>query len=180
MQLYVVAGVLPPLSFILLMNRIPNAQLIEVDKALLETRPPRLGLDLPPGLALTIRRRTDVTDMMAAALASEDGVTTAAAVDAGVNGTGGSNLWVGEVEGADGPFSAVVFVVADDNTVHGNIRFYDKKTRKIRSFRVSDSVSSVMNAVMLLLKERGVSLTLRTLEVSGELLTSLSLSLSCC
>jgi hypothetical protein len=124
------------------MNRTPNAQLIEVDKALLETRPPRLGLDLPPGLAVTIRRRTDVTDMMAAALASEDGVTTAAAVDAGVNGTtGGSNLWVGEVEGAGGPFSAVVFVVADDNTVHGNIRFYDKKTKKIRSFRVSDCVT---------------------------------------
>ena len=136
----------PLLSIILLMNRTPNAQLIEVDKALLETRPPRLGLDLPPGLAVTIRHRTDVTDMMAAALASEDGVTTAAAVDAGVNGTtGGSNLWVGEVEGAEGPFSAVVFVVADDNTVHGNIRFYDKKTKKIRSFRVSDCVSEFSN-----------------------------------
>eukprot|EP00775_Hariotina_reticulata_P007981 gene7981-8179_t len=120
----------------LLMNRTPNAKLIEVDKALLETGPPRLVLDLPSDLSVTINRRSDVTDMMAAAVASEDGVNTASAVGDGVNGTYGSEDWVGEVEGAAGPFSAVVFVVAADNTVHGNIRFYDKKARRIRTFRV--------------------------------------------
>jgi len=79
-------------------------------------------------------------DRMEAATAGEQGgVYPASAVNGNIRQHINSlnQQWVGEVEGAPGPLSVAVLVMGDDNTVHGNIRFFDSQVNRIRSFKVS-------------------------------------------
>jgi hypothetical protein len=111
-----------------------------VDKALLNTAFTRTAADLPSGLSITINSRHDIMDRMEAATAGEQGgVYPASAVNGNIRQHINSlnQQWVGEVEGAPGPLSVAVLVMGDDNTVHGNIRFYDSQVNRIRSFKVS-------------------------------------------
>jgi hypothetical protein len=151
-------------------SRVPNAKLVTVNTRLLEAASfHRLTLDLPAVTSrITITPREDITNLFAAAAASRDGITSAAAPETAASSTGASSpimgsrgvihtdtagslggllpqlqqQWVGEVVEAPGPLSVVTFVVAEAGRVHGNIRYYDRRARKIRTFRVSKTIQS--------------------------------------
>eukprot|EP00775_Hariotina_reticulata_P012889 gene12889-13015_t len=108
-----------------------------------------MAADLPAGLSITVNFRQDISDRMVAASAgASDAIYAASASGEHMHGmTSSLNQWVGEVEGAPGPLSTVVLVMGDDDTLHGNIRFYDKKAKKMRAFKIAPVVTRKIHPI---------------------------------
>ena len=72
-----------------------------------------------------------------ALLAQQSAADPSSAQDAAYSGP--AVMWVGEVATARGPLSSVVLTLSETGGLYGNIRYFDRRTKRIRTFRVSDN-----------------------------------------
>jgi hypothetical protein len=107
-------------------------QVVELNLPILAQGPRRLKLNLPGGATVTAIRRADLSR-----LASTVQVTpmTQRAMAASAEG-GAALLWVGEVSTARRGLSSVVLVQSENGGLYGNIRYYDRRQGRIRTFKV--------------------------------------------
>lgn len=90
----------------------------------------------PPGNAVvTAIRRSDLTR-----LASNAQITPMTQLQV-TEPYGAAAMWVGEVARARRGLSSVVLIAAEDGGIYGNIRYLDSKADRIRTFKVSRSLS---------------------------------------
>lgn len=118
--------------------RQPNAKLVAIQASLLASAPAVMTLDLPGVAPVTITQRADLMDSRApvpAAAAAAPGGNASEAVDSG-------STWVGEVASSPGPASVVTLttVTASGGAVFGNVRYYDAKAKRMRTFRIAPVV----------------------------------------
>ena len=117
--------------------------MVTINTQLITSATRRLRLQLPGGTTITAIRRADLDKLATLSLATPAGAATPAgtAAAAAAGAPGMPTIWAGEVVGQRGGVSSVTLLVADNGGVYGNIRYLDRKSNAIRTFRVSVCMS---------------------------------------
>ena len=122
----------------------PVASMVTINTQLITSATRRLRLQLPGGATVTAIHRPGLDKLATLSLAAPAGTSIpagAAAAAAAAGAPGMPTIWAGEVVGQRGGVSSVTLLVADNGGVYGNIRYLDRKSNAIRTFRVSVCMS---------------------------------------